>query len=81
MGGETVQKWSKRVSKKNTSTEENELFEGESLQGWTVQSLTHGTAALGRCVQKGDTSWHEDCLRAVVMRTNRFLGGGGGYRN
>lgn len=33
-----MQKWLESVSRENTSTEENEIFEGESLQGWTVQN-------------------------------------------
>lgn len=28
--GKTMQKWSQRVSRENTSTEENEIFETES---------------------------------------------------
>lgn len=38
--------------------------------------LTHSTAALGKCIHKGHVG-QEDCLHAVVMRTNIFLGGGG----
>lgn len=33
--GKTMQKW---VSREKTSTEENDIFEGESLRGRTVQN-------------------------------------------
>lgn len=59
----TKQEWLQRVSREVTSTEENELSEGESLQGWTAQNR-HSTAArhpgeehMGGALDESVASW------------------------
>lgn len=52
------------------------IFEGKSLQGWTVQTLHTVQRRLGN-VYIRDPSGKKSCLQAVGMRTNRFVLGGG----